>query len=329
MAKRKKSSGGKSGTKSGGGREQNRALFLNRLAKILGVPARDAEALASIDLKSSIRINRLSPMGADKILSALNELELELEPIPWCADAFFLIDGKGVAVESDLFTGGHIYIQNASSLIPSLVLQPKANERLLDVCAAPGGKTAHLSALANGEVEILANDALREAKLKDVLATFHVPNVQTSAHPGQFIDRHVEGTFDRILLDAQCSGEGMVDLKRSDALKHWSLERIQKMAYLQQKMLSAAWKVLKPAGVLVYSTCTFGPEENEAPISRHLKHNDDAVIEPIELDVGGRIPGLKSWDGQTFNADLKNALRIQPSEFLEGFFVCRIKKREA
>ncbi|MCK5444811.1 MAG: hypothetical protein KAI73_04260, partial [Rhodospirillaceae bacterium] len=144
MAKRKKSSGGKSGTKSGGGREQNRALFLNRLAKILGVPARDAEALASIDLKSSIRINRLSPMGADKILSALNELELELEPIPWCADAFFLIDGKGVAVESDLFTGGHIYIQNASSLIPSLVLQPKANERLLDACAAPGGKTCHI-----------------------------------------------------------------------------------------------------------------------------------------------------------------------------------------
>lgn len=325
MAGRRKSGG----SKSGGGREQKRALFLSRLSKILSVSARDAEALASIDLKSSIRINLLSPKGADEIRSNLEVLEIDLEPIAWCADAYFLIDGKGVAVESDLFKGGHIYIQNASSLIPSLVMAPKAGERVLDVCAAPGGKTAHLSAIAGGNADIIANDALREEKLKDVLATFHVPNVETCAHPGQFIDRHVDGSFDRILLDAQCSGEGMYDLKRSDALKHWSLERIQKMAYLQQKMLSAAWKVLKPGGVLVYSTCTFGPEENEAPISRHLKHNADALIEPIDLDVKGRIHGLKSWDGQTFHASLKNALRIQPSEFLEGFFVCRIKKRAA
>jgi len=78
--------------------------------------------------------------------------------------------------------------------------------------------------------------------------------------------------------------------------------------------------------VLIYSTCTFGPEENEGPVSRHLKHNIDAAIEPIDLDIPGRAPGLKSWDGQPFHVDLKHAIRVLPSKFLEGFFVCRLRK---
>ncbi len=304
-------------------------MFLARLGKIFSVSPREAELLATVKLKSSVRINRLSPLSVDEILSGLGAIGAELEPIPWCPDAFFLISDKGAIVASHWFTDGHIYIQNASSLIPALVLGVQAGDRVLDVCAAPGGKTAHLSAISGGDAEIWANDSLRIKKLQNVLETFHVPNVHLSAHPGQFIDRNLEGPFDRILLDAQCSGEGMMNLGQSDALRHWSEERITKMRYLQQKMLTAAWKVLKPGGVLVYSTCTFGPEENEAPVSRHLKHNDDAAIEPIELDVMGRSGGLKSWAGESFSPELSKAMRIQPSEFMEGFFVCRLRKAPA
>jgi 16S rRNA (cytosine1407-C5)-methyltransferase len=202
----------------------------------------------------------------------------------------------------------------------------------LDVCAAPGGKTAHIQALCGGEATIVANDAMqpRLKKLEEVLSIFHVANTTITNFQGQFIDRHVEGRFDRILLDAQCSGEGMEDLSHPGALRFWSLERVTKMSYLQQKMLTAAWKVLKPGGVLVYSTCTYGPEENEGPVARHLKHNLDAKVEPIDFegadDIFGRISGLKSWNDQRFPEGLQMAVRIQPSEFFEGFFVCRLRK---
>jgi len=323
------------GTK-GGGSASSRQAYLSRLGKIFSVRQDLAERMVSNPLKSSIRINALSPLGADEILAKLNAFGAELDPIPWCSGAYHLLSDKRLLAESELFQDGHVYIQNASSLIPGLAMRPKAGERILDVCAAPGGKTVHIQALAGGRATIIANDAMkpRLKKLEEVLTTFHVPNAEITNFEGQFIDRHLNEMggefFDRILLDAQCSGEGMLDLSRSDALRFWSVERVIKMSYLQQKMLTAAWKVLKPGGVLVYSTCTFGPEENEGPVSRHLKHHADASIEPIDseepLDIPGRAPGLKSWDGQPYHADLVHGVRVLPSEFLEGFFVCRLRK---
>ena len=327
----KKAKGGK-----GGGGANPRQIYLSRLSKIFGVRQDLAERMVSNPLKSSIRINALSPLSTDDIVAKLDEFGAELEPIPWCPGAFHLLSDKRLLAESELFQDGHVYIQNASSLIPGLAMRPKAEDRILDVCAAPGGKTAHIQALAAGKATVIANDAMkpRLKKLEEVLTTFHVPNATITNFEGQFIDRHLDEMggepFDRILLDAQCSGEGMLDLSRSDALRFWSVERVIKMSYLQQKMLTAAWKVLKPGGVLVYSTCTFGAEENEGPVSRHLKHNADASIEPIDadhvLDIPARAPGLKSWDGRAYHADLAHAVRVLPSEFLEGFFVCRLRK---
>jgi len=331
---------GRGGGGGGGGKVNLRQTYLSRLCKIFSVREKRAEAMASIQLQSSIRINTLSPLGVEAIKAKLDAFGAELEPIKWCPDGYHLLSDKRALAESDLFQDGHVYIQNASSLIPALAMQPKAGERILDVCAAPGGKTSHIQALANGEATIIANDAMkpRLKKLEEVLTTFHVEQTTITNFEGQFIDRHVDEMgggpgghlFDRILLDAQCSGEGMLDLSRSDALRFWTPERVIKMSYLQQKMITAAWKVLKPGGVLIYSTCTFGPEENEGPISRHLKHNADATIEPIDFEgsktIPGRAPGLKSWDGTPFHADLKHAVRVLPSDFLEGFFVCRVRK---
>lgn len=321
--------GGKgSGGGKGGGKPNLRKVYLERLSRILGVREAEAERLASLQLRSSIRINALSPLGVDDILARLGALGAVLEPISWCPGAYHLLSDKGLIADSELFRDGHVYIQNASSLIPALAMRPQAGERILDVCAAPGGKTAHIQALAGGKAEIVANDAMtpRLKKLEEVLTVFRVENARITNFQGQFIDRHVEGAFDRILLDAQCSGEGMMDLSHPGALRFWSVERVVKMSFLQQKMLTAAWKVLKPGGVLVYSTCTYGPEENEGPIARHLKHNPGARIEPIDLDIPGRMAGLKSWDDQRFPEALQMAVRVRPSEFLEGFFVCRLRK---
>lgn len=332
MAKGSKNSGKKRSSGAQQGRETLRRTYISRLSKILGVRSAEAESLASIRLQGSIRINALSPLSADEIKQRLDDFGAELEPIEWCPGAFHLLSDKHTLAESELFQDGHIYIQNASSLIPALVMSPQAGERILDVCAAPGGKTVHIQALAGGGAEIIANDAMepRLKKLEEVLTTFHVNNAKITNFQGQFIDRHMDEMggeqFDRILLDAQCSGEGMLDVSHPGALRFWSVERVIKMGYLQQKMLTAAWKVLKPGGVLVYSTCTFGPEENEAPIARLLKHNADAKVEAIDLAIEGRMPGLKSWADQRFPEDLANAIRVRPSAFLEGFFVCRLRK---
>lgn len=320
-------------SKAGRGGKSTRQVYLNRLSKIMGVRESVAEDLASIQLQSSIRINALSPLGRDVILQKLEDFGAGLVPIDWCPDGYHLLSDKRALAESELFQDGHVYIQNASSLIPALAMDPQVGDRILDVCAAPGGKTSHIQALAGGQANIIANDAMkpRLKKLEEVLTTFHVHDATITNFEGQFIDRHLDdmggAPFDRILLDAQCSGEGMMDLSRSDALRFWTPERVIKMSYLQQKMITAAWKILKPGGVLIYSTCTYGPEENEGPVSRHLKHHDDATIEPIELDIPGRKPGLKSWDGTPYHSDLKHGLRVMPSTFLEGFFVCRVEKQ--
>ena len=133
------------GGPSRGGAEQKRRVFLGRIAKIFSLSVPKAEKIVSIKLKSSVRINRLSPMGIDKILSGLGSLGCELEPISWCEDAYFLKSEKGALAQSKLFSDGHVYIQNASSLIPALVLAPNPGEQLLDLCAAPGGKSAHMA----------------------------------------------------------------------------------------------------------------------------------------------------------------------------------------
>ena len=318
-----------------GGKGNKRKVYLQRLSKIFGVREASAEDMASVQLKSSLRINTLSPLGEDEILAKLDALGAELTPIDWCPQGFHLQSDKRVISESELFQDGHVYIQNASSLIPALAMAPQAGERILDVCAAPGGKTTHIQALAGGGATIVANDAMkpRLKKLEEVLTTFHVEHTNITNFEGQFIDRHLDEMggelFDRILLDAQCSGEGMEDLSHPGALRFWSEERVIKMSYLQQKMITAAWKLLKPGGVLIYSTCTFGPEENEGPVSRHLKHHADAGLEPVDLDIPGRKPGLKSWSGTPFHNDLKHAVRVLPSPFLEGFFVCRLKKAKS
>ena len=323
------------GFKKPGGQGNLRKTYIERLAKIFGVRTDQAERLGSVQLKSSIRINTLSPLGEDEILDRLDAFGADLQPISWCPQGYHLLsDNKRELAENALFTDGHVFIQNASSFIPPLAMAPQAGERILDVCAAPGGKTAHIQALAGGGAEIVANDAMkpRLKKLEEVLGILRVEHARITNFQGQFIDRHADDIgsgFDRILLDAQCSGEGMLDLSHPNALRFWTLDRVTKMSFLQQKMLTAAWKMLKPGGVLVYSTCTFGPEENEGPVARHLKHHPDAAVEPIDLDIPGRAPGIRSWDGQTFPDAIKDAVRVLPSDYLEGFFVCRLRKAKA
>ncbi len=260
------------------------------------------------------------------------ELDAELEPISWCPTGFHYRGDMGRLVSSSWVREGKAFIQNASSFVPPLALDIQPGQRVLDVCAAPGGKSTHLAALGDNELELWCNDAIepRLARLREVVELLGARTEGVTCAQGQFLHRELDevGGFDRILLDAQCGGEGMVDLRRRDALKHWSLERVEKYRRLQQRMLMSAWKLLRPGGLLVYSTCTFAPEENEAPVSHLLKHREDAEVEaiPFAQQVVGRALPVVRWPELEIHPGTRDGLRLAPTEWHEGFYVCRIRK---
>jgi tRNA (cytosine49-C5)-methyltransferase len=326
-AKRKGAGAGKPGGQ-GGGPGARRQQFLTRAARVFDVPEGVAEALMSQGRRQSLRFNPLSGASRSDFAAQLSPWGDALIPIDWCQDAWHLDLEAGKALPDQLFSSGQAFIQNASSFVPVLALDPQPGERILDLCAAPGGKTSHIAALTGNQAEIWANDALpaRLPKLIEVLNLLHVRTASVSAHPGQFIDRFLEGPFDRILIDAQCTGEGMIDLRRAATLRYWSMERVVEYSRLQRKMLMAASRLLKPGGVLVYSTCTLAPEENEASVNHLLTHAPDMSLEPIEIAAPGLIPARTRWEGESFDPSLTMACRVSPSRFLEAFFVARLRK---
>ena len=274
-------------------------------------------------LRQSIRVNTLkAPLNV--VVERLKE-EFELEPIAWVREGFFIsVDNLAKVPEHSL---GLIFGQEASSMIPPVVLDPKPGELVLDMAAAPGSKTGQIAQYMENEGCIIANDP-KLSRANVLIANLNkmgVLNARVTTKDGAYFGRF-ENTFDRVLLDAPCSSVGMIR-KSWKFLTGWRLRGVIKYMNIQKRLILAAYRALKPGGTLVYSTCTIDPLENEEVVD-YLLRKTDARLERIDLPVKTSEPVLE-WEGKTYSSELKKALRIHPNDNdTEAFFIAKILKPE-
>lgn len=315
--------------------QKKRQTFIDRTAEVLATPPHETEALLSIGRQQSIRMNTLKAPARETLARIREETGgVNEEAFHWYAEGFYFDQSALQAIkESALVDSGALYIQNAASWLPVLALDPKPNEAILDMCAAPGGKTSHIAQEAQNRAYITANDNSlpRLHKLQRNLERLGVENVEYTLHDATRLIRYFEAeSFDKILLDAPCSGEGMMRLDNKKDFESWSVAHIKRLQQLQKKLIVQAWTLLKPGGTLVYSTCTMAPEENEAVVQYLLRRYPDAHIEPLDTfreALPNQVPVVDAWNGKTFDDSLKKTLRLKPSRQVEAFYVAKITKK--
>ena len=206
---------------------------------------------------------------------------------------------------------GYYYIQGLSSMLPAYVLNPSENDKVLDLCSAPGSKTTQMSELMNNNGTLIVNE-IQLDRIKALiynLDRLNIINTGVIHSKGELLSKYYLNYFDKILVDAPCSGLGIMQ-KKIEVNQWWSIDRVNKLHDLQVRLLVAAIKMLKPGGEVVYSTCTLTPEENELVIEKLIRKYPVEVLD-IDLPVESRN-GFTSYYGKELHPDLEKAVRILP-----------------
>ena len=244
--------------------------------------------------------------------------------------AFRVPDGQRRALTaSNAIAAGRVYIQNPSSMVPALVLNPQPGEEILDLAAAPGGKTLQMACLMENRGRIAAVESVRARffRLRANLTTHGASCVQTYLKDGSGVWKQCPERFDRVLLDAPCSSEARIRSYDPDSHAHWSPRKVREAARKQKRLIHAAVNSLKPGGVLVYATCAFSVEENEAVVDRLLRRYPDALrVDRLDDLPGSTTAGFTRWGNRRFHDSLAGARRILPDALMNGFFLCRLIK---
>jgi len=306
--------------------------FNERLKKLIPED-RLREVLDSFSIvkKVAFRIQKpgISQQDVEKELAAL-----EPAPVSWCPQAFTLEREKIRSLqETPLYQSHALYIQSLSSMAAVLALDPRPGERVLDLTAAPGSKTTQIALLMKGEGELVANEKNRHRffKLKAIADAQGLPNIRLTMIPGEVWGFREPESFDKVLLDAPCSSEGKFKADDPKSFGYWKPSKVREMSKLQKRLLLSALSAVKPGGRLLYSTCTFAPEENEEVLTWGLKRFGSCVeIERVTCAFPDRLMKVvPEWEGKIYDPALGNAMRILPDATMSAFFICSILKRDS
>lgn len=306
--------------------------FLARLRAI--IPARYFEqCIASFGsrLWFSFRVNTLK-VTPQELEQELHALGVSFRRVDWLPEAYLVpSDRREVVVNSAACLAGRLYIQDLSSMLAVHVLEPQEGEEILDLAAAPGGKTSYIAARMNNQGRIAAVEVVpqRLYKLVANLKRLGVTIAQTYLTDGRAVGRKTPGRFDRVLLDAPCSSEARFDPRDPTTWSYWCLRKISECARKQKGLLFSALEAVRPGGTVLYCTCSFAPEENEGVVDHVLRQwNGTVSVEPIEISLPNVLPGLTAWQDREFDPSLRFACRILPTHEMQGFFFCRLRKND-
>lgn len=266
---------------------------------------------------TTLRVNTLKSK-VSYICSALSENNIEYEKVSWNNEALIIKNANEIDIkELEIYKNGEIYLQSLSSMMPAIILEPKENEDILDMTAAPGGKTTQIAALTNNKANITACEmnTVRADRLKYNVEKQGATSVTVLKEDSRRLNDYF--SFDKILLDAPCSGSGTILLNNERTYKNFSENLVKKTIKSQKDLLKKAIKILKPGHELVYSTCSILKQENEN-IIKEIIEKGQAEVMPINEEKIKDIPKLKS--------NIDGALTVCPNEYYEGFFVAKIRK---
>lgn len=268
--------------------------------------------------KTTLRINTIKS-NIEEIKKKLDAKKIEYEEVKWSKEAIIIKNEDEKAIQKmDIYTNGEIYMQSLSSMLPPIILEPKEGTDILDMAAAPGGKTTQIAALTNNKAHITAceKNKIREERLKYNIDKQGASCVFIMQKDARFIDDFF--SFDQILLDAPCSGSGTLDFNDNNIEKYFSKQLIDRSSSVQKTLLSKAIKLLKPGHEMVYSTCSILSCENEDIIVHSIK-NENVEIVPIHFEGMEELPLLPT--------KIHGTLCVCPTDLYEGFFVAKIRKK--
>jgi len=300
--------------------------FIERYSKL--TDWEEFKACSLSFLNRSIRVNTLKiPI---KELKKRLEKNWNLEQIPWCKEGFWIEHSKkerrdiGNLIEHSL---GYFYTQEAASMIPPVVLEPKPHEIVLDIAASPGSKTTQIAQYMQNTGILIANDYTYE-RMKPLCINLQrcgVSNTLVTLMEGQWFKKSgIE--FDKVLVDAPCSGTGTIR-KSLKTIGIWNPDMVKRLSITQRQLIETAFNLLKENGAMVYSTCSLEPEEDEAVVDFLLNKYENAKLENIKLNLK-RSPAILEFENKKYDEEVKKCLRIWPQDNdTEGFFVANIRKK--
>jgi 16S rRNA (cytosine1407-C5)-methyltransferase len=311
-------------------------IFLSRLASILQMSKGQVKHLFFQRARTTIRLNNLkgNPNHIYKVLTKTKGWKLqEIQNLEY---TYFVNNkDKSEVADSDEYKEGKFYIQDLSSILSIYILNPQKGETILDLAAAPGSKTTLISSLTNNQAHVTANDIdqKRIGRLNNVLHQFGSENVDVINEDGNLLGKIYPNHFDKVILDAPCSGEGRIYLAGRNPLRFWSIKMVNAMVKTQQNLIESAFKSLSKGGTLIYSTCTLEPDENEGVVTYLLNKYDNARMENIDF-IDNLEPLLKDkitngiikWSGNTYHQEVAKSIRIIPSPEMMGFYIAKITK---
>lgn len=275
---------------------------------------------------TTLRVNTMK-YNIQELMKYFKEVNIKFERVLWYNDALVIKNATEKEIQKlDIYEKGYIYLQSLSSMIPPLVLNPKENEKVLDLTAAPGSKTTQMSAMMNNKGYILANelDKIRCERLKFNVQGQGSKIIEVINGRGEKVGEQYKEVFDKVLLDTPCSGEGRFTTSNVRSYRDWSIKQVKELTKIQKKLFKSAYEALKPGGTMVYSTCTINKDENECILDWALDNFDLKIVD-IDLKVKDAMLGFNE---EFNNKDIKKAIRILPSKEMEGFFVAKLIKQK-